>query len=235
MKAPPTALPPRCARAAAERQRCVATARPSRRSRARGLVYPCVLLRGGDCTRSPGRARRGASHPGRCRTRARRSGRRRRRGARSSSPAWSASTIWRLGPPSAGPDEQCGDLLLRDRLGQWTYQFRGGVSDDCRPARGCGDPRRGPARLHRTPDPARTPARPGRAAAVPPPSADTGEAERERTLSKVGGENAGPARVARGRLVRRRRGAGEGGVSGGLQAERKAVSAAELETLFRVG
>jgi len=29
----------------------------------------------------------------------------------------------RHGPVTQVPSEQCGDLLLRDRLGQWTYQF----------------------------------------------------------------------------------------------------------------
>ncbi len=28
-----------------------------------------------------------------------------------------------LGPQEQAPAEQCGDLLIRDRLGQWTYQF----------------------------------------------------------------------------------------------------------------
>ena len=34
-----------------------------------------------------------------------------------------------LGPQSQTPDEQCGDLLIRDRLGQWTYQFAVTVDD----------------------------------------------------------------------------------------------------------
>jgi glutamyl-Q tRNA(Asp) synthetase len=37
----------------------------------------------------------------------------------------------RLGTHEQAPAEQCGDLLLRDRLGQWTYQFAV-VVDDCR-------------------------------------------------------------------------------------------------------
>jgi glutamyl-Q tRNA(Asp) synthetase len=36
-----------------------------------------------------------------------------------------------LGKRSQDPSEQCGDLLLRDRDGQWTYQFAVTV-DDCR-------------------------------------------------------------------------------------------------------
>jgi glutamyl-Q tRNA(Asp) synthetase len=34
-----------------------------------------------------------------------------------------------LGPQAQDPDGQCGDLLLRDRLGQWTYQFAVTVDD----------------------------------------------------------------------------------------------------------
>jgi glutamyl/glutaminyl-tRNA synthetase len=37
----------------------------------------------------------------------------------------------RLGPQVQEPSIQCGDLLLRDRLGQWTYQFAV-VADDLR-------------------------------------------------------------------------------------------------------
>jgi len=35
-----------------------------------------------------------------------------------------------LGPQVQVPDEQCGDLLVRDRLGQWTYQLAVVVDDD---------------------------------------------------------------------------------------------------------
>lgn len=35
----------------------------------------------------------------------------------------------RHGRVSQGPDEQCGDLLLRDRDGNWTYQFAATVDD----------------------------------------------------------------------------------------------------------
>ena len=34
-----------------------------------------------------------------------------------------------LGPQEQDPSEQCGDLLLRDRLGNWTYQFAVTVDD----------------------------------------------------------------------------------------------------------
>jgi len=35
----------------------------------------------------------------------------------------------RLGPQEQDPSRQCGDLLVRDRLGQWTYQFAVTVDD----------------------------------------------------------------------------------------------------------
>ena len=34
-----------------------------------------------------------------------------------------------LGPQAQDPSAQCGDLLLRDRLGNWTYQFAVTVDD----------------------------------------------------------------------------------------------------------
>jgi glutamyl-tRNA synthetase/glutamyl-Q tRNA(Asp) synthetase len=34
-----------------------------------------------------------------------------------------------LGPQHASPAQQCGDLLVRDRLGQWTYQYAVTVDD----------------------------------------------------------------------------------------------------------
>ena len=34
-----------------------------------------------------------------------------------------------LGPQRQRPERQCGDVLLRDRLGQWTYQFAVAVDD----------------------------------------------------------------------------------------------------------
>jgi glutamyl-Q tRNA(Asp) synthetase len=35
----------------------------------------------------------------------------------------------RLGPQEQQPSEQCGDLLVRDRDGNWTYQFAATVDD----------------------------------------------------------------------------------------------------------
>jgi len=34
-----------------------------------------------------------------------------------------------LGPQVQQPSEQCGDILIRDRLGNWTYQFAASVDD----------------------------------------------------------------------------------------------------------
>ena len=34
-----------------------------------------------------------------------------------------------LGPQEQDPSQQCGDLLVRDRLGNWTYQFAVTVDD----------------------------------------------------------------------------------------------------------
>ena len=36
---------------------------------------------------------------------------------------------WRHGPQEQRPFEQCGDLLVRDREGNWTYQFAAAVDD----------------------------------------------------------------------------------------------------------
>ena len=36
---------------------------------------------------------------------------------------------WRHGPQEQRPSEQCGDLLVRDREGNWTYQFAAVVDD----------------------------------------------------------------------------------------------------------
>ena len=34
-----------------------------------------------------------------------------------------------MGPQEQDPSEQCGDVLIRDRLGNWTYQFAAAVDD----------------------------------------------------------------------------------------------------------
>lgn len=95
---------------------------------ARGLVYPC------DCSRkdiarevpvAPGEEPR---YPGRCRTRDVDPASTRARRVRME-PGVERFDDLRLGPQAQDPDAQCGDLLLRDRLGQWTYQFAVVVDD----------------------------------------------------------------------------------------------------------
>jgi glutamyl-tRNA synthetase/glutamyl-Q tRNA(Asp) synthetase len=95
---------------------------------ARGLVYPC------DCSRkdiarevpvAPGEEPR---YPGRCRARAVNPAATSARRLRME-PGVERFDDLRLGPQAQDPDAQCGDLLLRDRLGQWTYQFAVVVDD----------------------------------------------------------------------------------------------------------
>jgi glutamyl-tRNA synthetase/glutamyl-Q tRNA(Asp) synthetase len=91
-----------------------------------GLVYGC------DCTRRQIEARSVDSgelvYPGRCRDRglplADGIGWRVRM-----DPGAERFDDARLGPQSQDPSEQCGDVLIRDRLGNWTYQFAASVDD----------------------------------------------------------------------------------------------------------
>jgi glutamyl-tRNA synthetase/glutamyl-Q tRNA(Asp) synthetase len=97
--------------------------------RAQGLVYAC------DCTRARLAEARQTSeaielrYDGHCRDRG--------------LPLTGAAVGWRvrmdagvehfvdglLGPQTQDPSAQCGDLLIRDRLGNWTYQFVAAVDD----------------------------------------------------------------------------------------------------------
>jgi len=94
---------------------------------AQGLVYGC------DCTRrqiDAGSAREGAElrYAGRCRDRglplAEGVGWRVRM-----DPGVEAFVDGILGAQQQDPSEQCGDVLIRDRLGNWTYQFAASVDD----------------------------------------------------------------------------------------------------------
>lgn len=89
------------------------------RLRARGLVYVCA------CTR---KELIGERYPGTCRDRnladAPGLGLRVR-----IEPGDEAFDDLRLGPQVQTPSAQCGDILLRDRLGFWTYQFAATVDD----------------------------------------------------------------------------------------------------------
>jgi glutamyl-tRNA synthetase/glutamyl-Q tRNA(Asp) synthetase len=95
--------------------------------RAQGLVYAC------DCSRrdlademKPGRPE--LRYSGRCRNRGL---------PLDDDHGWrvrlDGATVWfddaRLGPHAQTPAEQCGDLLVRDRHGNWTYQFAVTVDD----------------------------------------------------------------------------------------------------------
>ncbi len=116
------------------------------RLRAHGLVYAC------DCTRSEIVARRQARRPAprapwadvrsspltRLRTELRYPGTCRDRGLAEApgvglrvrlEPSVERFVDLRLGPQEQRPSEQCGDLLVRDRDGNWTYQFAATVDD----------------------------------------------------------------------------------------------------------
>ena len=87
----------------------------------RGLVYGCT------CARAD--IGKGSAYPGTCRDKG---------------IALIAGVGWRVrfepgaetfidvlkGPQRQDPSEQCGDLLVRDRVGNWTYQFAVTVDDD---------------------------------------------------------------------------------------------------------
>ena len=97
---------------------------------ARGLVYGCVCTRqdivaDGPADEDPGRER---PYPGTCRTRG---------------IPLTSDVGWRvrmhpgvemfvdgiLGPQSQDPSSQCGDVLVRDRLNNWTYQWVASTDD----------------------------------------------------------------------------------------------------------
>jgi glutamyl/glutaminyl-tRNA synthetase len=95
--------------------------------RAQGLVYPC------DCSRAAVRASAEGCgerrYPGTCRHKGLAEG-----GGRSLrvrlDPSVERFDDLRHGPQEQRPFEQCGDLVVRDRLGNWTYQFVATVDDD---------------------------------------------------------------------------------------------------------
>ena len=101
---------------------------------AQGLVYGC------DCTRREIEAQ-GARREGRpdvSPTELRYAGRCRDRGIPLlANVGWRVRLEWGverfvdgiLGPQEQDPSQQCGDVLIRDRLGNWTYQFAASVDD----------------------------------------------------------------------------------------------------------
>ncbi len=93
----------------------------------RGLVYPCTCSRR-DYAADTDAPNVEARYPGTCRN----------RGIEPATtparriilaPGTESFTDLRLGPKVQDPSAQCGDLLARDRLGQWTYQFAVTVDD----------------------------------------------------------------------------------------------------------
>ena len=95
--------------------------------RAQGRVYACECSRSGIADASPGGSE--PRYPNRCAARGLPEqpglGLRIRL-----DPTVERFTDLRLGPQAQCPAEQCGDLLVRDRAGNWTYQFAV-VVDDC--------------------------------------------------------------------------------------------------------
>jgi glutamyl-tRNA synthetase/glutamyl-Q tRNA(Asp) synthetase len=85
------------------------------RLRQRGLVYAC------DCSRQP-------RYPGTCAERGLAEGPGVGLRVRLE-PSVERFVDLRLGPQEQRPSEQCGDLLVRDRDGNWTYQFAATVDD----------------------------------------------------------------------------------------------------------
>ncbi|MEA3245016.1 MAG: glutamate--tRNA ligase family protein [Gemmatimonadota bacterium] len=96
---------------------------------ARGLAYPCSCSRRDIAAVAGDEFNEEARYPGTCRDRhvdpASTSARRVRM-----EPGAETFTDLRLGPQSQSPADQCGDFLIRDRNGNWTYQFCVAV-DDC--------------------------------------------------------------------------------------------------------
>ncbi len=98
------------------------------RLEAAGLVYVC------DCTRTairdvaPVDSGEEPRYPGTCRARGLAANASRQRRVRLGPETVTFDDL-RLGPTTQRPHEQCGDVLLRDRSGQWTYQFAVTVDD----------------------------------------------------------------------------------------------------------
>lgn len=93
-----------------------------------GLVYPCDCSRKDIAQQVPDVFGEETRYPGHCRTRGVDGTRVQARRAVMSAGAESFDDL-RLGPQVQEPAVQCGDLLLRDRLGHWTYQFAVVVDD----------------------------------------------------------------------------------------------------------
>lgn len=98
-----------------------------RRLEAGSLVYACDCSRK-DIARNSDAVDRETRYPGRCRTRglARADG----RGIRVAiEPGLERFQDGLLGSQAQDPSRQCGDLLVKDRMGNWTYHFAVTVDD----------------------------------------------------------------------------------------------------------
>ncbi|HVZ49334.1 MAG TPA: glutamate--tRNA ligase family protein [Gemmatimonadaceae bacterium] len=95
---------------------------------ARGLAYPCACSRKDVAAVTGDAFNEESRYPGTCRDRhvdpASTPARRVRM-----EPGAESFTDLRLGPQAQSPADQCGDVLVRDRLGNWTYQFCVAVDD----------------------------------------------------------------------------------------------------------
>ena len=94
----------------------------------RGLVYTCRCSRGDIAQFVEDRPNEEMRYPGTCRDAALSADVSRQRRVQIGNERERFFDLL-LGPQEQVPAEQCGDLLLRDRLGQWTYQFAVTVDD----------------------------------------------------------------------------------------------------------
>lgn len=101
-------------------------ARAFERLRQRGLVYACSCSRA-DIAADPVAAKSGA-YPGTCRDRGIADGDDMALRVRLE-PSVERFNDLRHGPQEQRPSEQCGDVVIRDREGNWTYQFAVTVDD----------------------------------------------------------------------------------------------------------
>lgn len=95
---------------------------------ARGLAYPCACSRRDIAALTGDEFNEEARYPGTCRNRAVDPASTPARRVRMD-PGVETFTDLRLGPQSQSPADQCGDVLVRDRNGNWTYQFCVAVDD----------------------------------------------------------------------------------------------------------
>ncbi|HEY2849138.1 MAG TPA: glutamate--tRNA ligase family protein [Gemmatimonadaceae bacterium] len=93
-----------------------------------GVVYTCDCSRREIAVDVPDVFGEETRYPGRCRTRALAGDSTSARRVRME-PGDEMFTDERLGAVTQSPADQCGDFLVRDRLGNWTYQFAVVVDD----------------------------------------------------------------------------------------------------------